>query len=96
MSDFNIYARLERAGKPFDYVLITNEFDPARLVAACERQTRGRPLFATVVHVNPTGLLAAYGDKLRYSAKKVHLLIYKKRLVSFEAWLTGLLDSAPS
>jgi hypothetical protein len=37
MSDFQAYERLESAGRDFGYVLITNEFDAARLRAACER-----------------------------------------------------------
>ena len=53
VSDFTSYARLERAGQSFDYVLVTNEFDPARLVAAAERQREGNPLFTNVVHVSP-------------------------------------------
>jgi len=36
--DFEAYARLEEAGQNFEYVLVTNEFDAARLSAACERR----------------------------------------------------------
>lgn len=57
-SDYRIYTRLERAGHPFDYVLVTNEFDPARLVAAAERQWEGHPLFSDVVHVSTDALRA--------------------------------------
>ena len=37
MSDFQAYERLESAGRDFGYVLITNEFDAARLRAARAR-----------------------------------------------------------
>ena len=58
VSDFTSYVRLERAGHSFDYVLVTNEFDPARLVAAAERQREGNPLFTHVVHVSTEALKA--------------------------------------
>jgi len=50
-SDFEAYARLESAGEDFDYVLVTNEFDAARLTAACERRRQNSPLFSPVVHI---------------------------------------------
>ena len=62
VSDCTSYVHLERAGQSFDYVLITNEFDPARLVAAAERQREGNPLFSNVVHVSTEALKAAYGN----------------------------------
>lgn len=61
-SDFDAYARLEKDGEDFEYVLITNEFDPARLKAACEKRQQNANMFSAVVHVNPLGLLAAYGS----------------------------------
>ena len=93
MSDFRTYARLERAGVPFDYSLITNEFDPARLVAACERQWEGRPLFKEVVHVNPAGLLAAYGTTLRRSFVPATRHIENGRIISLRRWLVRLQSS---
>lgn len=91
VSDFRTYARLERSNRPFDYVLVTNEFDPARLVAACERQIDGRPLFSVIVHVNPQAPLVAYGDAPRRSAKKVVEHVESERLISIETWLRSLL-----
>ncbi len=90
MSDFRTYARLERAGAPFDYSLVTNEFDPARLVAACERQWEGRPLFKDVVHVNPAGLQAAYGTSLRRSFVRATGHIGNGRVTSLRRWLARL------
>jgi hypothetical protein len=46
-SDFEAYARLESAGQDFDYVLITIEFDAARLKAACERRKQNAAPFSS-------------------------------------------------
>ena len=62
MSDFQTYERLEAAGEDFAYVLVTNEFDAARLRAACERRRQNAPLFCHVVHINPTALSVVYQD----------------------------------
>lgn len=44
----------------FDYVLVTNEFDPARLNYACDlRHGRGK-LFTHVVHISPDAIRAVY------------------------------------
>lgn len=89
-SDLDAYVKLNNAGEVFDYVLVTNEFDPARLLAACERLSGNTQLFRHVVHVNPIGLLAAYGDRPERSASKVAEHIAAKRLISLEDWLTLL------
>lgn len=86
-SDFQAYATLERASRPFDYVLVTNEFDPARLAAACERQVLARYLFSAVVHVSTEALLAAYGPDLDRSFQRVEQHIAAGRLISLGGWL---------
>jgi hypothetical protein len=88
--DFDTYARLEDAGQDFDFVLITNEFDAARLSAACNRRRQNASLFSSVVHVNPQGPLAAYGQNLRRSAKDLADHIESGRLMSLEQWLNSL------
>lgn len=88
--DFEAYARLEEAGKDFEYFLITNEFDAARLDAACERRRPNANLFSAVVHVNPQGPIAAYGESGRGAAKKLSAHIKSGRLISLGAWLKGL------
>ena len=88
--DWEAYARLEEAGEDFGFVLITNEFDAARLAAACDRRRMAAPLFDAVVHVNPEAPLAAYGEERRRSASRLDDLAKTKRLVSLEAWLTEL------
>ncbi len=89
--DFEAYARLEDAGKDFDYVLITNEFDAARLAAACDRRAQNASLFSAVVHVNPKGPIAAYGSSGRGAATRLDELISSKRLISLESWLATLI-----
>jgi hypothetical protein len=59
-NDFRAYTQLEAHGQDFDYVLATNEFDPARLARACGVRQENALLFSNVVHVNPDGPRAAY------------------------------------
>ena len=87
VSDFTSYARLERLGEPFDYVLVTNEFDPARLIRAAERQREGKELFTEVVHVNTGALRAAYEGESRASWRKAMAYMDCGRIKSLGAWL---------
>ena len=86
-SDFETYARLESAGRDFAYTLITNEFDAARLKAACERRRQNAPLFTHVVHINPAGVLAAYGNPERGSSNVIRSHVDNGRLMSLQSWL---------
>jgi hypothetical protein len=95
-TDFDAYVRREKSGDGFSYVLITNEFDPARLKAACEIQYGNAPLFADVVHVNPRGLEAAYaapGASPSSSARSTLRYVEKGRLSSLEEWLKRMVDA---
>lgn len=89
-SDFEAYTHLESAGRDFAYTLITNEFDAARLKAACERRRQNALLFTQVVHINPEGVLAAYGDASRGSAKAVRMHVDSGRLMNLQTWLEAL------
>ena len=86
-SDFEAYARLEAAGRDFDYTLVTNEFDAARLKAACESRRQNAPLFTHVVHINPQAVLAAYGGLDRGSTSTLRAHIDSGRLMSLQSWL---------
>jgi hypothetical protein len=88
--DFDTYARLDEAGRDFDFVLVTNEFDAARLSTACSRRRQNAALFSSVVHVNPAGPLAAYGANLQRSAKLMADHVQSGRLISLDNWLTSL------
>ena len=62
--DFADYAAYNSAqGGPFDHILVTNEFDAARLKWSCEQTSGHSWLFKHVVHVNPDGVLVAYARK---------------------------------
>jgi hypothetical protein len=89
-SDFEAYARLDSAGRDFDYTLITNEFDAARLKAACERRRQNAPLFTDVVHINPDAVLAAYGSTDRGSSNTIRIHVQNGRLISLQNWLESL------
>jgi hypothetical protein len=88
-TDYDDYVRLESAGETFDYVLLTNEFDPARLVAAAQRLRGNRPLFDHVVHVNPAGVLVTSQDG-RGNAQLVPEFVKSGRIESLAGWLASL------
>ena len=90
MSDFQMYERLEAAGEDFAYVLVTNEFDAARLRAACERRRQNAPLFTDIVHINPAAVDVVYRDSHSDSASAIRQHIQDGRLKSLEAWLAHL------
>lgn len=90
MSDFQTYERLESAGEDFAYVLITNEFDAARLRAACERRRQNAPLFTHVIHINPEAVNVVYRDSHSDGALAMRDHIANGRLMSFSAWLSQL------
>lgn len=90
MSDFQTYERLESAGEDFAYVLVTNEFDAARLRAACERRRQNAPLFTHVVHINPAAVDIVYRDAESESAVAIREHIAKGRLISLDNWLSSL------
>ena len=82
----------ERTGQSFDYVLVTNEFDPARLAAAAaaERQREGNPLFTSVVHVSTEALQTVYGNGPSHSFAKALAHISSGRIQSLADWFAQL------
>jgi hypothetical protein len=86
--DFGDYVSAESDGQPFEYVFITNEFDPARLMRACQKLAVNAPMFTQVVHINTDALRATYGSAPEESMRKVLGFIETGRLVSFERWLS--------
>ena len=96
-SDFEDYTKANK-GEPFDYVLVTNEFDAARLHAACTKISGRDRLFTHVVHVQPEAVLVAYGDDAetgkgarRRKARELRGHLESGRLISLAQWLEGLL-----
>jgi hypothetical protein len=93
MSDFQAYERLESLGKDFAYVLVTNEFDAARLRAACERRRQNAPLFTHVVHINPAAVDVVYREARSGGAVALREHIATGRLTSFANWLDQIAKS---
>lgn len=84
------YVRANSVQQPWHFVLVTNEFDPARLMRACEAFQGATFMFQHVVHINPRGVLAAYGKSAEESMEKVRRFIDQGRLISLSAWLENL------
>jgi len=96
-TDFNDYVSAESSRRPFEYVFVTNEFDPARLVRACEALAGNAFMFAHVVHISTDALKATYGalDKARDKSHEdtMHRVldhIESGRLLSLETWIQSL------
>jgi hypothetical protein len=94
-NEHSAYMEARSNNKPFDYVLLTNEFDPARMASVCDRMRDVHPLFQSVVHVNPAGLLAAYAapgqGRSEGGIARARKHIADARIQSVEAWLTALM-----
>jgi hypothetical protein len=94
--DFNEYTGYEQDGRGFDHYLLTNEFDPARLNALCNRRQANSYVFLKVVHINTDGLLAAYQMRFKADLKgessfsKVAQQIETGRLIPLTQWLKSL------
>ena len=104
-SEFGEYAAAESSRQPFEYVFVTNEFDPARLMRACEALLGHNHLFSKVVHISTDALKATYGAAARKdtaengaeeSMKKVVRYIDEdKRLIDLKTWLGSLVVQGP-
>lgn len=90
LAEFSEYVTAESDGKPFEYVFVTNEFDPARLMRACEKLAVNAPMFTHVVHINTDAIRATYGSAQEESMRRVLGYIDNGRLISLERWLTNL------
>lgn len=95
VTDFADYVSAESDRKPFEYVFVTNEFDPARLVRACEQLSGNALMFHHVVHISTDAIKATYGQPTdgkdeADSIFRVLRHIENGRLISLEKWLVGL------
>lgn len=90
VSDYNDYVYAESNSKPWEYVFVTNEFDPARLKRACDQLAGNSRMFSHVVHINTDGLHAAYGKTPETTMRQVLEYIDQGRLTSLERWLDHL------
>ena len=89
-ADYSDYILSESDRLPFEYVFVTNEFDPARLVRACEQLASNAPMFARVVHISPDAVRATYGSAAEGSMESVLKYIQSGRLISLGEWLGQL------
>jgi hypothetical protein len=89
-ADFLDYVNAESDRLPFEYVFVTNEFDPARLMRACDMLVANSMMFAHVVHINTDAVMATYGASTEPSMRRVIELIESGRLMSLASWLKGL------
>lgn len=89
-AEYSDYVRAKSDIRPFDYVLLTNEFDPARLLRACEFSSGNALMFSRVVHINPEALVAVYGEQPEPTMKRVLSFIESGRLIGVDAWLSAL------
>lgn len=90
LADFGDYVTAESAGQPFEYVFVTNEFDPARLMRACDKLAANAPMFSHVVHLNTDALKATYGATIDPTMLRVIELIDKQRLIGLAQWIRTL------
>jgi hypothetical protein len=94
-AEFGEYVAAESEGKPFEYVFVTNEFDPARLMRACEKLASNARMFSHVVHISTDALKATYGPAPEESMRRVIEYIDQGRLISLGRWLETLGGSVP-
>lgn len=95
VTDFTDYINAEADRKPFEYIFVTNEFDPARLMRACEQLVGNALMFKHVVHISTDALRATYkssgeGKDEAASMHRVLQHIDSGRLISLGQWLTNL------
>lgn len=95
-TEYDEYINAESENRKFQYVFVTNEFDPARLMRACESLFRNNLMFDHVVHINTDAVRATYDDQSQShksagsSRRRVIGHIESGRLISLEQWLTAL------
>ena len=89
-AEFTSYVTARSDNRPFDFVLLTNEFDPARLVRAFEISASHTSMFSAVVHISPDALRAAYGERPEATMLRVLSFIDSGKIVSLDKWLAQL------
>jgi hypothetical protein len=91
--DFLTYVAANSVRDPFEFVWITNEFDPARLVANATNTEGNRHLLDAVVHVCPEALAVVHEldqPSLPRTRARLESLLEERRIISLGSWLEGL------
>lgn len=90
-ADFTKYLNAESENGTFDYVLVTNEFDPARLKRACELNAGNSNMLTKVVHISPEAVRAVYGPKPEGTMGQVVRYMDEGRILGLDAWIASML-----
>jgi hypothetical protein len=96
--DFLTYIECNEIREPFEYVWITNEFDPARLVANATNTEGNRHLFDAVVHICPAALELVHeldAAKLPRTRAQLRDAVESRRIVSLGDWLSDITRARP-
>lgn len=91
--DFLTYVSCNQERAPFEYVWVTNEFDPARLVANATNTEGNQYLFDDVVHVCPEALRVVHEldrPDLKRTPSLLREALDSDRIVGLDDWLAGL------
>lgn len=91
--DFRTYVDCNQRREPFEYAWITNEFDPARLVANATSTEGNQWLFDAVVHVCPDALRVVHeldDEHLPPTRARLKELLSEGRIIGLGDWLDGL------
>ena len=91
--DFLTYVACNEIREPFEYVWITNEFDPARLVANATNTEANRYLFDAVVHVCPEALEVVHDldrPSLPHTLAELKDALERQRITGLGVWLTSI------
>ena len=94
--DFLTYVAANSVRAPFEFVWVTNEFDPARLVANATNTEGNRYLLDAVVHVSvdALGVVHELGNpSLKGTPARLKELVAGGRIISLADWLQGLLPA---
>jgi hypothetical protein len=96
-SDLQTYVQANDWRDLFEFAWITNEFDPARLVANATNTQNNRLLFDSVVHICPEALGIVHEfdgpKKLGRNPGRLRDLLQEGRIVGLDAFLAGISGS---
>jgi hypothetical protein len=93
--DFLTYVAANSLREPFEFAWVTNEFDPARLVANATNTESNRYLLDEVVHVCPEALAIVHElgqDRLPDTRARLRDLLKEGRIISLADWLEGFVE----
>lgn len=91
--DYLTYVACNQRREPFEFVWITNEFDPARLVANASNTEGNSYLFTQVVHVCPEALRIVHdlnSPHLKRTTGQLREHLAAGRIIGLDTWLAGL------